>query len=432
VSRRFAVVVNECAAPGHPNPKAINLRDTENADQNFRFRPEKMAVGLSRELTEQEMDWLDTVVAIYAADLACQRGPGDLGWGRDIELHLAIRNPDSLAPHRVALQEIFADLTGDRLRVYFYQDEDPLPAPRYGEEWAPFDAVALFSGGVDSFVGAAKLLDRGVRPLLMSHGYGANTTPQRLARAVITDRYGPLPDTRISTQQVEGFPSAEDSQRARSLLFMGAAALVAVVQGVEDVYINENGVMAVHVPLTAARYGSLSTKTAYPPIIEKMGLVASRALGANVRIHNNLIADTKPEVVEAAKGLGVHHGLPDTASCWTWSRGRRHCGVCVPCLMRRISFELSGIEEKEPHRADPFDVEKDVARPFAHDNMAHLCQVVQEIETLGDSAIELEHPEILDGGGMITPPAARDLYRRWARQAASVLSAHPASRRFLQ
>ena len=38
----------------------------------------------------------------------------------------------------------------------------------------------------------------------------------------------------------------------------------------QDIYINENGVMAVHLPLTTARWGSLSTKTAYPPIVEKL------------------------------------------------------------------------------------------------------------------------------------------------------------------
>jgi 7-cyano-7-deazaguanine synthase in queuosine biosynthesis len=317
------------------------------------------------------------------------------------------------------------------MRIYLYQDENPVSAPRYGKEWPMFDAVALFSGGVDSFVGGARLLAEGVKPLLVSHGYGANTTPQHLARTALTDKYGTLPDARVSTHQEEGFPKAEDSQRARSLLFMGAAAVIAAVQGVEDVYINENGVMAVHVPLTAARFGSLSTKTAYPPIVEKVAQVASGALGATVRIHNNLIAETKPEVVATAKELGVHGALSATASCWTWQRNRRHCGICVPCLMRSISFELAEIEETTSHIADPFDIQKDVEKPFAHDNMSHLCQVVQEIESLSDYAFELEHPEILDGGEMIAPPDARDLYRRWAKQAISVLDAHPASKRFL-
>lgn len=429
MTRRSAVIVNECAEIAHPNPVGVNFRSTGNAEQNFKFLPEKMTVGLGRELTETEMDWLELIVSIYAADLACPRGRGDLDWGRDIELHIPLRHPRAFAPHRVAMQEIFADLTGDRLALLLHSAEDPLSIPKYGKDWAPFDSVALFSGGVDSFVGAARLLRSGSTPLLLSHGSGGNLTPQKLAREAIIDAFGTLPAARVSTPNNK-FPAVEDSQRARSLLFMGAAALIAAVREVQDVYINENGVMAVHVPLTAARFGSLSTKTAYPPIVEKISAVSSAVLDSPVRIQNNLVAETKPEVVNTAKKLGVDFGLKDTASCWTWQRHREHCGVCVPCLTRRISFELAGISEP-PHAADPFDVAADVRKPFAHDNMVHLCQVVQEIESLTDAAFELEHPEILDGGKMLAPAAARDLYRRWSRQATSVLSRHSVSREFL-
>lgn len=430
MSRRFAVVVNECAEVAHPNRRQVNFRRTPNAEPNLSFQPEKMVAGLPRELTHTEMDWLELMVAMYAADLACQRGDGDLDWGRDIQLHVPLRDPGTLETHRVALQEVFSDLTGDRLQITLYEESDPLPIPRYRQQWPEFDSVALFSGGVDSFVGAAMLLNEGAAPLLVSHGYGANTTPQRLARECLAAQYRDSPDARISTRLRQGFGDREESQRARSLLFMGAAAVIAAVGGVENVYINENGVMAVHVPLTAARFGSLSTKTAYPPIVERVAAVASQALGAPLQLQNRLVGQTKPEVVAASKLLGVDAGLANTASCWTWHRGRRHCGVCIPCLIRRISFDLEGLSEA-PHAANPFDNHGDVQRPFARDNMVHLCTVVEAIDGLSDLEFELDHPEILDGGNMIDPPAARDLYRRWAAQALQVLRAHPVPRRFL-
>jgi hypothetical protein len=211
---------------------------------------------------------------------------------------------------------------------------------------------------------------------------------------------------------------------------MGAAAVIAAVQEVEEVYISENGVMAVHVPLTSARIGSLSTKTAYPPIVERISTVASAVLGAPMVIRNNLIAETKPEVVSSAKLLRVSDALPETASCWTWQRHRQHCGVCIPCLIRRISFEREGLVDL-PYLSDPFDDPVAVRKAFAHDNMAHLCQVVQAIDGLSDIDFELEHPEILDGGEMISPADARHLYRRWASQAIAVLEGHPVSQDYL-
>lgn len=430
MTRSFAVIVNECAAVAHSNPRAINFRATKNAAPNFTYSPDGLVSGLPRELTAVELDWLELIVSLFACDLACQRGAGDLDWGRDIQLHVPVRDPAHWAPHVVALQEIFSDLTSDRLRLHLHQEHDPLRAPRYGRQWADFDTVALFSGGVDSFTGAAMLLEQGRRPLLVSHGSGAWTTPQQRARQHLAFRYEAAADTRLTAHTTENFPDREDSQRARSLMFMGAASLLGAIADVQDVYINENGVMAVHVPLTAARIGSLSTKTAYPPIVEKVAAVASRSLSKPVRICNNLIAHTKPEVVATAVRLGVAGGLAETASCWTWWQQRRHCGVCIPCLMRRISFELHDVVEPA-HAADPFTDAAAIARPFAHDNLAHLCQVVEEIADLNDLSFELEHPEILDGGSMIQPADARALYRRWAGQALDVLSGYPVPRLFL-
>lgn len=424
MARSFAVIVNECAAVAHSNPRAVNFRPTPNGEPNFRLAPEKLVTGLPRELNARELDWLELLVSIFAADLACGRGRGDVDWGRDIELHVPLRDPDAWQAHVIGLQEVFADLTSDRLRLHLYPETEPLLPPRYGQQWDDYDSVALLSGGVDSFVGALTLLDAGRRPLLVSHGSGAITTPQRAVYEALGHRFGSSPFARLTAHTVQdSFPDREDSQRARSMLFMGAAALLAAVCGLEDVYLNENGVLAVHVPLTEARIGSLSTKTAYPPIVERMANIASQTLGSPVRIRNELIGQTKPEVVERALALDAGGHLRRTASCWTWWQDRRHCGVCVPCLMRRIAFELHGVGDETP-TADPFRDPDAVTRPFARDNLVHLCSVVEEIESLDDLRFELEHPEILDGGPQLTPAEARELYRRWGDQALQILTAH--------
>ena len=133
------------------------------------------------------------------------------------------------------------------------------------------------------------------------------------------------------------FPGLESSQRSRTLLFVGAACVVAAVGGSNQVWLNENGIMALHLPLTAARIGSLSTHTASPPIVERMRALASDVLGGQLRVDNHLVAMTKPEVVERAVALGAGAQLQDTVSCWSIGRTRTHCGICAPCLIRRIS-----------------------------------------------------------------------------------------------
>lgn len=432
MARRFGVVVNECVSLKHSNPRSVNFRKTENNDPNVRLSVDNIAAHLPRELNDAELDWLELIASMYAADLACPRGEGDTDWGRDIDLHVPLRNPAAFAPIVVPLQEIFADLTSDRLRLNLHAEAQPLSAPRYGIAWEPedYNCLALLSGGVDSYAGAVKLLDAGQKPVLISHGSGAQTTPQKAVREALKAQFGfEPPFARLTAETIQArFPGEpEESQRARTMLFMATAALVAAVLDVEDIYLNENGVMAVHVPLTAARMGSLSTKTAYPPIVEQMALVATQALGHNVRIRNNLICLTKPEVTEAAVRMGAGRYLASTASCWSWHRGREHCGVCLPCLTRRISFEIAGVKEPR-HAADPFSNAADVERPFARDNLVHLGTVVQEILGLDDLELEVRHPEILDGGSQIEPAEVRSMYRRWAQQATDVLSAYPLPR----
>lgn len=80
------------------------------------------------------------------------------------------------------------------------------------------------------------------------------------------------------------FPGTESSQRSRTFLFVGAAALVAALAGSHEVVLNENGVMALHLPLTAARIGSLSTHTASPPILDRMRTLSSEVLGNPLRV----------------------------------------------------------------------------------------------------------------------------------------------------
>jgi hypothetical protein len=195
-----------------------------------------------------------------------------LNWTRSIELHLPAREPEFWSQHAAAFQDIFASLTYDRLRLHFHGAGGFAQPPR--TRLQPFpesDAVALLSGGLDSFVGALELFDGGSKPLFVAaSGSGATNHSQSEVFDVLrgVDRSREL--LKLMVQRRAGFPGDERSQRSRSFLFVSSAALVASALGIEDVYLNENGVIAVHVPLTAARIGSLSTRTASPRVIAQM------------------------------------------------------------------------------------------------------------------------------------------------------------------
>ena len=202
------------------------------------------------------------------------------------------------------------------------------------------------------------------------------------------------------------------------------ASIAATAAGTKDVFINENGIMAIHLPMTAARAGSLSTHTASPSVLERLQDLLKDVLGAPIEIHNNLLKCTKPEVVEIGRELGTETALASTVSCWSIGRTGRHCGICAPCLMRRISFELHGVQDVL-YDADAFDDGDVLQNEFACDNLTHLVRVVRDLRVLDDLELQLNYPELLNGGARLSLDATIDLHRRWQEEASEILVNHP-------
>lgn len=189
---------------------------------------------------------------------------------------------------------------------------------------------------------------------------------------------------------------------------------------VAQVYINENGVMAIHLPMTAARAGSLSTHTASPVVLGMVQKLANEVLHSPITIQNNLLTLTKPEVVKAGLQLGLAKPLEETVSCWSIGRTNRHCGICAPCIMRRISFRIHDSPDVS-YVGDAFGDASILDNDFACDNLTHLIRLVEDLQDPSDLAVQLNYPELLNGGIELSVSQAIDLYRRWAAEAGSIL-----------
>lgn len=424
----YTVVVNDCAAVEVVGgPISVRSRTTPHGERNFLLNFEHATAGLPRQLAPREMDWVEIAGHLFAVDMACTRGDGDLSWTRDITAHLPVRDPAFWQARAPALQEIFGDFTSDRLQLRFELDAAPSPPPRQRSQPFPqHDCVALVSGGVDSFVGAVKLVADGRQPLAISHtANGATTRSQARVEEVIAARFVGFERVGLSAaKHGAGFPEPEKSQRSRSFLFLAVGALVAGVGGSNELFINENGQMAIHVPMTAARIGSLSTHTAAPAVIERVETLARLVLGCPVAIYNSLLSMTKPEVVQLGLALGLAAPLIETVSCWSIGRTSRHCGICAPCIIRRISFEWNAGSDCDYER-DIFNDPSVLESEFASDNLTHLIRVLDDLANLSNLDLQLEYPELLNGGATLSLADCIDLHRRWATQALGVVAHYP-------
>ncbi|WP_300726685.1 Qat anti-phage system QueC-like protein QatC [Pseudomonas sp.] len=309
---------------------------------------------------ETAVDLALLAATLTAADTRISRDTeSENSWTREIDLYVPVAEPAVWTATSDLLASTLKFLTGDRWRLVFRQrptDIDELsPAPeslRTDES----DSVCLFSGGMDSFIGAIDLFSGGGKPLLVSHYWDTNSTStyQNDCRAALQERFS---DTSINHVQARvGFPhdlveggGSEDTLRARSFLFFTLAAMAAEAIGDSiTIHVPENGLISLNVPLDPRRLGACSTRTTHPYYMARVNELFGR-LGLSTRLFNMFSHLTKGQMAEQCSDpefLADHVHL--TMSCSSPGKARyhpdpsnrspKHCGFCVPCIIRRAAI----------------------------------------------------------------------------------------------
>ncbi|WP_136710120.1 Qat anti-phage system QueC-like protein QatC [Agromyces sp. H66] len=286
-------------------------------------------------------DLLAIALSVVVADGASPRKSSPDGWTREFELDIALHDPDRWAPHADSLADALQFLTTDRWSLRF-RGGGALPTEPKKPRFPTSDAVALLSGGLDSLIGAIDLTSQGRSLFAVSQTVRGDAEKQNRFASLIG---GGLEHLQLNHNASTPRVLKETSQRSRSLIFLAFAVLAATsslsyaYSETIPLFICENGFIAVNPPLTNARVGSLSTRTAHPDFLGRMQRVLD-AIGINVRIDNPYAAKTKGEMLRECldQDLLVSEA-PIATSCGRFQRfNYTHCGRCVPCQIRRASF----------------------------------------------------------------------------------------------
>jgi 7-cyano-7-deazaguanine synthase in queuosine biosynthesis len=275
---------------------------------------------------------------------------------------------------------------------------EPLPSAPWASairQYSP-DAVCLFSGGADSFCGAAHLLHAGRRPLLVCQSVGPVSRRQRELFAALQARFPQLGDAALA--QVRAFPNAvhhaaagrriwrqqDDLQRLRSMFFFSLAAIVARAHGIDEIFMCENGIIGAAIIFAPALDSPYTTRPAEPHYLRAMESVLRLALDApSLRLRNPFQYSTKGEVLRRCADLGLVEALYRTVSCWgIGNRGVQNCGVCVPCMFRQLAFAEAGLpsRRREYRRAE---IPRRAWRRWRSPNLHHLLAVRDYCEQAG-------------------------------------------------
>ncbi|MXS77897.1 hypothetical protein ABF87_07955 [Nitrosomonas sp. JL21] len=288
-------------------------------------------------------DFLSIALAVFAADRFVLRANAEDGWTRVIALDVAVSNPVPWIPHLKRLAATLRFLTGDIWQLSLRSGG--ISPPTFSPRMTDRDAICLFSGGLDSLLGAIKLLNDGKHPFLVSQGSPKEISPQKyLANALKLDSY------RFDGRVTEKWhPPYEGSTRSRSIIFFAYGIVAASSHGLNELFIPENGLIAINPPFTARRFGSLSTRTTHPYFLEELEVVL-RAVGLDIALTNLFEGMTKGEMLAGSSRSDIETLAAESYSCGKGKRINMQCGRCIPCLIRRASFQAAGLTDRTKYK----------------------------------------------------------------------------------
>lgn len=348
----------------------------DNALQNGGNPPEPLRIGyyvrdeeiiglFGSAIEPLQLDWVDLAVAVYIADRLSLREIEKQYrniWKRQFNIKIAVRKPEFWLSQNVQseLKNVLNYFTDDDWEFEFI----PLEAKDRMDEIQrklPIrpnnpSRIALYSGGLDSFAGAAQQLFLDKESSFVFISGATNTRQVSLQSQQIKELRENYQESEIIHHTIKfGFrwsdsehPKEENSQRTRGFLFTTLGAVVALNAGVNNLEIYENGIGAINLPYDNSQIGTMSSRAVNPLALLRMEKFIEKLTGKNFQISNLYLFHTKGEMCRHDAVKNLAHITSLTFSCDGFpvrTSGKPQCGVCTSCLLRRLSLETANLSD---------------------------------------------------------------------------------------
>lgn len=305
---------------------------------------------LGKKIQPLVMDLYNIALTVYMSDLLIKRPSKTRG--RSISILISVSDKSKWDASKDDLVGTLRFLSGDNFAFHFIQGE---PSKRFEFDEKNDRAVSLFSGGLDSFAGVKWLLDKGLKPILVSH-CGQNqicAIQSSLAEKVNLTCGQDLLLCQISARARFGGDrrAKELTQRSRSFLYLSLGTLVSLEMGINRLFVFENGVLAINIPITQARiFGN--TRTTHPDFLARYNDLIRKIFSVEFKIENPFLYMTKGEVATILDFPGFRELIKQTITCshlgllrakGVKTKHIKHCGVCLPCTLRRTALNQANL-----------------------------------------------------------------------------------------
>ncbi len=300
-------------------------------------------------------DFFIISASVYGIDRFIERKSNSVdGWSREISVSFPIHNLALWNSCKEDLEKLLSFLTGDYWSISFRQENSTLPTTTLKSNYAGvFEQVNLFSGGLDSLIGAIDFLKLNpTKKILFASQYdsqmhGPKGDQNKLIpklQTLYSLQFEFIPSVEVFLKESE--LARETTFRSRSILFIGLALVAAQATKTSKIIVPENGTVSLNYPLSSSRRSSCSTRTTHPFVIETVSSIWKK-LSISTEIENPYEFKTKGEMVsDCSDKSSLLSLIKDSNSCG--KRGHRahwkikdadHCGVCMPCVYRQAALK---------------------------------------------------------------------------------------------
>lgn len=153
--------------------------------------------------------------------------------------------------------------------------------------------------------------------------------------------------------KVKAYRGNESSFRSRGFQFSAVTAIAAHLADLTRVVVPESGQGALG-PVLLPLHNIYADYRNHPTFFRKMERFVQSVLDHRVRYEQPRLWSTKGQTLRAFLDLArkTEADLTSARSCWQNRRvvntggGRKQCGLCAACLLRRMSMYAAGISEK--------------------------------------------------------------------------------------
>lgn len=290
---------------------------------------------------------------VYGIDRTFNRNKFSIdGWAREFDVTVKVESFPHFLPLEKDWNTMLTFLTGDFWSIHFIQQDaqfkySSIELPELDDK---IEQVNLFSGGMDSLIGAIDFMSQEHESKLclvshLDHNMGGPKVDQERLLEMFEQKYKGkyyrFPIVRISPQITGG----ETTCRSRSLMFLSIALLVAAYKNI-GIVVPENGSVSLNFPLTKSRRAACSTRTTHPLFIYQLIKILD-SLDIHIPIRNPYEFKTKGMMVhECTDRDYLINILNKSNSCGKRNQKQffydhhdaSHCGRCMPCMYRKASL----------------------------------------------------------------------------------------------